>query len=66
MALDEAVFEHFGHYTLVEAGRVQVGGLFGLQQLGVERRGRDQVTQTQAGGQNFGKRAEVHAAVGVT
>ncbi len=62
MALDEAVFEHFGHHALVEAGRVQVGRLFGLQELGVKRRGCDQITQTQAGGQDFGKRAQIHAA----
>ena len=65
MAVNEAVFQHLGHDALVEAGRVQVGRLLGLQQLGVQRLGGHQVAQAQAGRQDFGKRTQVHRAVGV-
>ena len=65
MAVDEAVFQHLGHDALVEAGGVQVGGLLGLQQLGVQRLGGHQVAQAQAGGQDFAERAEVERALGV-
>ncbi len=65
MALDEAVFQYFGHHPLVEAGRVQVGSLFGLQQFGVKRFGGNQVTQAQTWRQNFRKRAQINAAVRV-
>jgi hypothetical protein len=41
------------------------GGLLGLQQLGVERGGRDEVAQAQAGREDFGKRAQVQAALRV-
>ena len=44
---------------------MQIGRLFGLQQFGVERRGRHQVAQAQAGRQNFRKRAQVDTAFGV-
>ena len=51
-----------GH-ALVEAGRVQVGRLLGLQQLRVQRARRHHVAQPQPRRQHLGEGAEVDAAL---
>ena len=65
MALKKAVLHGFDHHALVETGGVQVCGLLGLQQLGVQRLGRDQKAQPQAGREGLGERPHVDAAAGV-
>ena len=55
MAVQETAFHHLGNHALVEAGAVQVGRLFGLQQFREHRLGRDQETQAQAWCQHLGK-----------
>ena len=64
MLVEKAVLDHLGHHALVEAGRVQIGRLLGLQQLGIQRGRRDEVAQAQAGRQDFAERAQIHHALG--
>jgi hypothetical protein len=49
--------------ALVEAGRVQIGRLLGLQQLRKEARRRDRVAEAQARREHLRERAEVDRAV---
>ena len=52
------------HHPLVDAGRVQVGRLLGLQQLGVQHGRRHQVAQAEARRQHLAEAAEVQHALG--
>ncbi len=63
MGIEKAVAHHLVNHALVVARRVQVGGLFGLQQFGVNRRGRHEVAEAQPGRQHLRERAEVDRAV---
>ena len=63
MLFQETILDDLVHHALVEARRVQIGRLFGLQQLRVQRFRRDRVAQPQARRQHFGERAEVDRAV---
>ena len=63
MIAQEAVLDHLVHDALVEAGRVQVGRLLGLQQLGEQRRRRQQVAQPQPRRQHLAEGAEVDRVV---
>ena len=59
MLAQEAVLDDLVHHALVEARRVQVGSLFGLQQLGIQKPGRHQVAHPQARRQHLGERSQV-------
>ena len=65
MRIQEAALHHFGDEALVEARGVQVGGLLGLQQLGVDVLGRNDETEAQARCQHLGERTHVDAAFGI-
>jgi c-type cytochrome biogenesis protein CcmF len=62
--VEEPVAHDFVHHALVEARRVQVRCLLGLQQLGHQLHRRHDVAEAKARRQHFGKRAEVDAALG--
>ena len=59
MLRQKAVLDDLKHHALVEAGGVQVGRLFGLQELGVKVSRRYDITQPQTRRQHLGKRTEV-------
>ena len=65
MAVQKAALHHLRNHALVETGAVQVGCLFGLQELGHKCGRRHHEAKTQTGCQHFGERAEVNAAVRV-
>ena len=62
MAVQKTALHDLGNHALVEAGAVQVGRLFGLQQLGHQRGRGHHKTQTQTRGQHLGERAQVNAS----
>mmetsp|Transcript_5286 Transcript_5286/g.19871 ORF Transcript_5286/g.19871 Transcript_5286/m.19871 type:complete len:454 (-) Transcript_5286:714-2075(-) len=64
VCLQEAVADHLVHHALVEARRVQVGRLLGLQQLRIQLRRSDQIAQAETGRQHLGERAEVERTLG--
>jgi hypothetical protein len=63
MLLQEAVLDDLVRQALIEDGRVQVSGLFGLQQLGEQRRWRHHITQPQTGRQDLGEGPQVNRPI---
>ncbi len=62
MAVEHAGLQNFVSDALREAGRVQVGSLLCLHQLGVDRRRRQHVAKAQARRQDLGERPHVDHA----